>query len=404
MISMRKTVVLIAAACGHFTLSAGEATEPKPGEAPPPLGLETLLQAPAGTQASWAALKGKVVVLEFWATWCGPCIGAIPHLNELADKFKDEPVQFIAITDQDEEAVRPFLRKKPMRAWIGFDTDKSMQEDYAITSIPHTVVVDKNGLIAAITHPASLTEEHLKDVLAGKSITLAQRAIAKPEDEPLFQVIIRPSKGGLSISRSSKGTLTASGVTVLNMLSSSYSINPTRLLTTSALPEGRFDFVVKTPGAAEDDARTWLQQAMESTFGLVARPETREVDVLVLKAGQPTEHLAPAGSKTGSSVSTGGGSLTCVNQPMSLLALCLEEILEKPVINETSLTNCYDFQLLWNEKESRDAETIELTRALHEQLGLKLESAIRPVEFLAVAYSSLICTESILPRNWLSSP
>ena len=65
---------------------------PEPGEAPPAITLEEVLQAPAGARASWEALEGKVVVLEFWATWCGPCVAAIPHLNELSDKYKDKPI------------------------------------------------------------------------------------------------------------------------------------------------------------------------------------------------------------------------------------------------------------------------------------------------------------------------
>src|SRR5215471_21366282 len=87
------------------------------GDLPPPLGLEKILQAPDGKKVEWGALKGKVVVLEFWATWCGPCVAAIPHLNELADKFKEEPIQFIAVTSEDEKVVRRFLRNKPLHAW-----------------------------------------------------------------------------------------------------------------------------------------------------------------------------------------------------------------------------------------------------------------------------------------------
>jgi thiol-disulfide isomerase/thioredoxin len=127
-------------------------------------------------------LKGKVVVLEFWATWCGPCIAAIPHLNELADRFKDKPVQFIAITAEDEQVAGPFLKKKPIHAWVGLDTDKLMSKAYGIEAIPHTVVVDREGKIAAVTHPTMLTEQHLEDVLAGKKLALAQPnlALAKP--------------------------------------------------------------------------------------------------------------------------------------------------------------------------------------------------------------------------------
>src|ERR1044071_2867661 len=168
-----KTVclVMIAAACAQSIVTAGE---PKPGEAPPQLTLESILQAPSDTQPNWNALKGKVVVLEFWATWCGPCVAAIPHLNELADKFKDQPVQFIAVTDEDEKVIVPFLKRKPIHAWIGLDTDKSMLKAYGISGIPHTVIVDKKGKIAAITHPTSVTEETLKQALAGRKLSLAQ--------------------------------------------------------------------------------------------------------------------------------------------------------------------------------------------------------------------------------------
>jgi thiol-disulfide isomerase/thioredoxin len=108
---MKQTFTLIVAAMAFatFPLARGQSTEPKAGDQPPPLKLKTLLQAPDGTKASWGALKGKVVVLEFWATWCGPCVAAISHLNELADQFKDRPVQFIAVTDEGEKVIGPFL-------------------------------------------------------------------------------------------------------------------------------------------------------------------------------------------------------------------------------------------------------------------------------------------------------
>ena len=84
---MKKCLAMAILALMSCLPGRGEGREPQVGEAPPPLGLETILQAPLGTQASWAILKGKVVVLEFWATWCGPCIAAFPHLNEMAEQF-----------------------------------------------------------------------------------------------------------------------------------------------------------------------------------------------------------------------------------------------------------------------------------------------------------------------------
>ena len=101
-------------------VQAQPAEGPQVGEPAPAIELEGLLHAPEGD------LKGNVVVLEFWATWCGPCIAAIPHLNALTEEFKGKPVRFISVTDEDETKVRKFLEKRTMSSWIGLDTDRSM--------------------------------------------------------------------------------------------------------------------------------------------------------------------------------------------------------------------------------------------------------------------------------------
>ncbi len=337
---MKKTWnVLLALACAPFIVSAGETTAPKPGEPPPPFGLESTLQAPRGAQPSWKALKGKVVVLEFWATWCGPCIAAIPHLNELADKFKDEPVQFIAITDQDETVVRPFLRKKPMHAWIGFGHRQVDVQRFRDQGHPAHGGGDQNGIIAAITYPTYLAEQQLKYLLAGKQMTLAQRgtegglfpgqvpAISKREREPLFQVIIRPSTGGPMTSSSSQGGLTASRVTILNILSSSSGISPFADLHRFGPARRRLRFYHQN---ARYRKRKGSDLAAASggidVQASVPAIETSEMDAFVLKPGQPTEHLTPTVATGSSSLSSGGGSLNCVNQSMTSLASSLEEI------------------------------------------------------------------------------
>lgn len=142
----------------------------KAGTPAPPLGLEQVLQAPDGTKVSWESLRGKAVVLEFWATWCGPCVAAIPHLNELAQKFADRPVQFIAITAERPDVVARFVKKKPIRGWIGLDTDESMYRDYGVEGIPLTILVDAQGRLAGFTYPTGLTEQVLTDLLAGRAV------------------------------------------------------------------------------------------------------------------------------------------------------------------------------------------------------------------------------------------
>jgi len=404
MMPMKHNFCLVAAVM-VFTSSfvaRGQSNEPKVGDQPPALELKVLLQAPEGTKATWGALKGKVVVLEFWATWCGPCIAAISHLNELADQFKNQPVQFIAVTDEDEQIVSQFLKKKPIRAWVGLDTDKSMFKSYGITGIPHTVVVNEKGKIVAITHPSRLTDQVLNDILTGKELALVDSpqessAGVRPGEVPygldneksnLFQVLIRPTAAGAGVHNTfstwGNGSLTFCRMSVFEALSRCYGIGSVRIMTNSSFPSGKFDFVVKTPSIKEDIAMNWLRQALETTFELDIKRPTKAMDVYVLNVADSNTHgLVPTASTGGSNSSDEPGQMGAINKTIGSLAGDLEAKLGKPVIDETGLTNHYDYDLTWTGAEEIPQPGV-LVRAVREQLGLALTAARRPVEVLVV--------------------
>src|SRR6185369_4245287 len=113
---------------------------PELGKEAPPLSVSKILQAPAEASSAWTALRGKVVVLEFWATWCAPCRKALPHWNELVEAFTNKPVQFIAVTDENEGIVSIFLKRNPIRSWVGLDgVGRSSCDLYEIRGIPTVV-------------------------------------------------------------------------------------------------------------------------------------------------------------------------------------------------------------------------------------------------------------------------
>jgi len=364
----------------------------KRGDRPPLLQATTLLQAPPGATMDAKALHGKVVVLEFWATWCGPCVAAIPHLNELADKFKDQPVQFIAITAEDEATIKPFLAKRPIHAWVALDTNRAMNTAYGIRAIPHTVILGKDGKIAAITYPAMLTEKHIHDLLAGKKVDLpepgaGEETVAnKNENEkpPLFQVLIRPSvytNGGYGWGN---GQLNARSCSVRDMLPLAFNISSTRILTNAPLPEGKYEFNITQPRGADESISTLLQQALKSAFGLTGSRETNEVEVLLLKVKVPNATGLVVSPTPSFSFRAGPGEIEGIGVSMSTMADALEKRLKKPVIDETGLTNRYDVTLEWEQKSFDEPNSEGLMKALREQLGLDLETATRPIGMVRI--------------------
>lgn len=98
-------------------------------------------------------LSGKVIVLDFWATWCGPCIAASPMLDELQGKFKDDLV-IIGISGQarpgrpeDVGAIKDYLKKKKSEYSHANDLDQNVYKSLAIQGIPHVVVMSTDGVV-----------------------------------------------------------------------------------------------------------------------------------------------------------------------------------------------------------------------------------------------------------------
>jgi uncharacterized protein (TIGR03435 family) len=155
-------------------------------------------------------------------------------------------------------------------------------------------------------------------------------------------------------------------------------------MTNSSFPFGKFDFVVKTPSIKEEVAMNWLRQALETTFGLDVKRPTKEMDVFVLAVADPNAHgLIPTVSTGGSNSSDEPGRMGAINKTIGSLAGDLEAKLGKPVIDETGLTNHYDYDLTWAGGEETPPPGL-LVRAVREQLGLELTAARRSVEVLVV--------------------
>jgi uncharacterized protein (TIGR03435 family) len=384
------------------------------GDAPPPLGLEHVVQGPEGLGArdlSWDSLAGQVVVLEFWATWCAPCRAAIPHMNELADALAGEPVVFISITDEDPETASDFASRRRMASIVACDTDESLFDALHVRSIPATLIVGRDGRIAAMTHPTLLKEESLRRVLAGERLedlsggergqpdvvpadqleAAIQMALATPPGsaragqdpavvkgtpDALAQVIIRPYDEPNHMTSTSGDSVTALGQTAESILWRTYDIHPNQMIIEATLPEDRFALVAKAPSL--EATRALLRASVDAAFGVRCEIIDRDVDVFLLKAPNGPPEALIQSDFPGSSFTTSGEGVVFESCTIEYITQTIGERTGRPVINATGLEGKWSGVIKCDINDPADVR-----RAIRDA-GFMLEPAVRPMKHLLV--------------------
>ena len=126
---------------------------------------------PALTLAKWQNgeyatddLKGKIIVLDIWATWCGPCIAALPHTNELAEKYKDKGVAVIAVCGSgfEDGKFEKVVKDRHVTAPAAIPTDaEKLVKDWRVSWWPTYAVIDRKGIVRGV----GLRPDHVGDAI-----------------------------------------------------------------------------------------------------------------------------------------------------------------------------------------------------------------------------------------------
>ena len=142
--------------------------QPKAGDVFPPL-------ADAKLEGTLPDTAGKVIIVDFWASWCGPCRAAFPALSEIAEKYKSRGVVVVGISvDEDKADMEAFVRKASPKFAIVRDPNSKLIEKLDVQIMPTTFIIDQTGKVAVV-HSGYAGDSTKKEYIAE-----IEQLLAKP--------------------------------------------------------------------------------------------------------------------------------------------------------------------------------------------------------------------------------
>ncbi|UQD57575.1 TlpA disulfide reductase family protein [Flavobacterium sp. K5-23] len=341
------------------------------------------------------SFKNKFIVLEFWATWCAPCLSAVPHINELQNKFKsNNDLIFVSITDEKAEKVRNTLKHIEFSTIVISDQTKKTHKTLNVSAIPITVLIDNNGIVRWKGNPEELNEELIEKFINGKispNIDNKKTNIegAKSQDdknnEDLEDVVFKIIKnkqtkytftlintnGNNSMIASAlvKGKYIASNKKLSEIISNLLDINEQQVIISEKFKNNKYSLIYKNSDikSAESGIADIIYNLLK-TLDLKEIIQNKNTEIYKLKiidknkieiSKEPKTEIGHSGSST---------KIVCSNTEIKSLINEINNSFNILVKDETNLKGKYDFLI-------RNKSMENLKQDL-EKYGLKLEKTI----------------------------
>lgn len=373
--------------------------------------------------------KGKLIILDFWSSWCGACIKLFPYMDSLQKAFKDD-IQILLVNSRskasgdDEKKIRKIMDAvvkrtgQPIRLPVVFD-NPLLDDYFPHQYLPHEVWLDSNSVVLAITSAQELTHSNIKAYLEGERLSLHHKEDQKNFDEnkPLFlagnggdgetfiaRSIIAPYTEGLKNNLGQVNTATTSRLYAFNLpfsalLRMAYpeamDVPANRLvlngrkakellgtLDTASRYSQLFCYDLIVPLTTEANLYKYLRVDLERTFGVQVKMKKRKMECWSLTATRQIAKAYTKGAEPKWDFDAYSKHKFIQNQPISTIVKVLNSFFPIPLVNETGLTKNIDLSL---------PQQLNDTRALIKSLkeaGFDVKKTIRelPVTIITTLY------------------
>ena len=389
-------IVLLTGKMAAFSQNAALKT----GHRFPDLVIRNILNAPV-KKLDVHTENNKLLILNFWGTWCAPCI---PEMDHLAELQKHNPaIQVIGISDETPDRLQKYLQQKPSALWLASDTSGYLYQQFGFNSVGQAAVINKKGVIVALVMTDSINQVFIDKLKNGEPVTSsAQTGNKMANTEDVFQVdslvqyqvtlgSYRP--GVTSMGRTYRKSIFENRrLSFINVCASMLYREAFNIQSHSQVeyvPDEKsicdfsdkstlwcFDLVVKPE--SKDSLYIIMQQTLNKLLPVKGRLEKREKPVYVLKQIPGSAYTWKESQAGESTYSFSGEGFSGTAVTFNKFSNYVSNELGLPVIDETGLTGRYDIKT-GNVLRSKD----NILQAL-EKLGLTVEKTNREMDVLVV--------------------
>lgn len=426
---MKKRILFITGMlCFAATLRAQSSSAIKPlavGDTIPDITFEHVLNYKSLT-AKLSDFKGKLVILDFWSSWCGVCISLFPHMNELQQRFGDS-LQIILVNGKSklsgdnaskiQRIIDRVNTKDEIKLQLPVVYNCPLLDSFFIyRAIPHEVWINGRGRIITITSAIEVNASNIKAILNGKKVTMRIKKDimdfdrAKPlfvdknagtGDNFLYRSIITGYKGGITIKgqrRNNKNQivglyiLNQSLISLLQAACVNCTFQPNLIIdeTDHTIPlsppnnESRYQYLycydlLIPPTTSLDKLSIYVSEDIERCFHITIRKKKRNMPCLILKAGPRLEKSFAHGDKMEGEFEANTVNKYLKNYPISSVVQLLNSYLPIPLVDETGVNKKINMKLPY---DLHDQQAI--VQAL-ENVGFSVEEGEREMSVTVIS-------------------
>jgi uncharacterized protein (TIGR03435 family) len=364
-------------------------------EKPPSLGVKapelTFESVVGGNLSDWnlESLKGQVVVIEFSASWCGPCRITLPHLNKLAEDLKGKPIKFLCVTAEDKATAEKFKKDVKMTMPLAVDLDGATHERYWVTGIPDALVIDPKGTLVGRVHPDDIKAEDLIALTQGENVTFKNDLEAKtkrswnPKSSAKLTAGTWMKKVDAKAQRLSvepkKGVISFDGISSAAFLSFvfGHSVQEMEYSPKEVVNE-LFSGRIEAPDKNLETAKKILVAMAKEQLGVSIEKVQRTQKCYVLTKTSKFVLQKPTAPDSYSNMTMLGLCNMKYTTPEAFTMFVRDHV-DRPIVDETGIGEPFSIKIAWDATKG----FTELIKKC-EEAGFKLESAEKPVAWFLI--------------------